>query len=105
MSREHRTAVFIRTGASDEAEYSERWNRLLQSFNNTNIKVDIYFYSDGKKPVGAPENFLEGDIHKFARDMGYVMKMVVTPVFGDIDLPSDDEIEVLLEDLRKWVTS
>jgi hypothetical protein len=103
--RNHRTAVFIEY--HDHDEYGERFGRLLESFNNTNIKVDIYFFSSSssKKPSSIDSAFWLSsvDIEEFCQNSGYVMKMIVTPGFAKKNkLPSEEEIADLLKDLKEY---
>ena len=51
----HRTALLIDASKGFDGEYQERVQRLLQSVNGSNIKVDVFHTVDGKTLVpGAP---------------------------------------------------
>jgi hypothetical protein len=49
MERTHRTALVLdrRAGYESFSDIEERYRRLLQSVNGTNIKVDIYEWTGG----------------------------------------------------------
>lgn len=89
-SRDHRTALVIdvRNGASPQ--FKERYNRLLQSVNGPNIKVDVFTLrgnatGDGPGLVpGTPDQYVapnqpsqEIDLDAWASELGYDQLIVV----------------------------
>lgn len=83
-SRNHRTALVIDTRNGVDSKFKERYNRLLQSVNGTNIKVDIFTLrgnavatgpalvpgtpEDSTAPDVAPEPI---DLNAWAAGLGY----------------------------------
>lgn len=92
-SRNHRTALVIdvRNGAS--ADFQNRYERLLESVNGDNIKVDVFtlrgnlVQSGPALVAGAPgsaepdfEEVEEIDLKAWARSLGYTQLLLSIPV-------------------------
>lgn len=61
MPKNHRTALVIDFAVDPTAEYQERVNRLLESLNGPNIKVDIYTWYNGSFSYSSnPKGLVDG---------------------------------------------
>lgn len=82
--RHHRTALFVDAAQrASNKEYRERSDRLIQSVNGSNIKVDV-FEVDGNvvRPLGTTPQATpssEADVQAWAKSQGYTQVLVSTP--------------------------
>lgn len=81
--RSHRTALVIDVSKSgSKGDFQERYNRLLQSVNGANIKVDVYTFDGVTLRPGAPDaaDGVEADstssLEEFAAKLGYSQLLV-----------------------------
>lgn len=59
--KQHRTALVIDFSDTPTGSYNERVNRLLESLNGPNIKVDIYtWYNGATSFVSKPSGLVAG---------------------------------------------
>lgn len=100
VTRAHRTALIVDVTDADSAksDYEERVERLFQSVNGPNIKVDIFTFDGrgvvaapgggglrpGKPTFGSPTPAAAGalslaDAQDWARGLGYTQILVVAP--------------------------
>lgn len=88
-TRNHRTALVIDVRNGVTAEFTERYNRLLQSVNGPNIKVDVFTLSGNS--IGASGGLVPGapgasassagaeiDLQAWAKSLGYAQLLVVS---------------------------
>lgn len=85
MSKQHRTALVLEVNASDTDNYKNRVNRVLESVNGPNIKVDIYTFdsASGRYFEGVPTNTgpqVEVDFDS----LGYVATLSMSPADGHV---------------------
>lgn len=82
--RKHRTALFVDAAKrAANSEYRERSDRLIQSVNGSNIKVDV-FEVDGSvvRPLGTTPSSTptsEPDLQAWATSQGYTQVLVSQP--------------------------
>ncbi len=89
--REHRTCLVIDVRNGITSEFRERYQRLLQSVNGPNIKVDVYTLRDnvtGDGPglvPGTPDQYAaplqpsqEIDLSEWAESVGYSQLLVTS---------------------------
>lgn len=81
-SKTHRTALVI-----DANTNPERVARLLQSVNDTGIKVDVYTKGAASgttlragAPSDSPTSDGDVDVEAFVSSLGYTMLLTATPV-------------------------
>lgn len=91
-NRSHRTALFVDTRAVSD-EFEQRSNRLLQSLNGDNIKVDVFSVTGtngggvvrvsgqpGSLAVASdPTDLDASELSAWARDQGYVQVLFSVP--------------------------
>lgn len=88
-SREHQTVLFVDAQQrANSDKYRERSDRLIQSLNGDNIKVDI-FEVDGLtiRPLGMADSPSEAtttddDLRAWAAGIGYSQVLVSMPAKG-----------------------
>lgn len=90
-SKEHRTALVIDIRSGVTADFRNRYQRLLESLNGNNIKVDVHTLRGNAANtgpglvVGGPDAYVapdqpaqEIDLLAWAADLGYTMLLVAT---------------------------
>lgn len=84
--REHRTALVVDVSKPAKSDFTERVNRLRQSLNGPNIKVDVYTFDGVTLRQGWPDEASGGtppsaaDFESFAAGLGYTQLLVDSPV-------------------------
>lgn len=97
--RSHRTALFVDARDLD-GEFEERTNRLLQSLNGNNIKVDVFAVRGGSPASGVvrvsgspgslsdsvagPSSFSGSDLSAWAGERGYVQVLLSVPAGASV---------------------
>ena len=102
-SREHRTALVIDIRNGAPSQFVERYQRLLQSVNGPNIKVDVYTLRGNATAsgpglvAGAPSEYAAPnqpdqslDLNRWAADLGYDQLLVVTSPAAAVGEDPDD---------------
>lgn len=86
--KSHRTALIVDTTKGYSGKFQERVNRLLNSVNGPNIKVDVYTKQSSARETitpGAPSQTASSspaattDPQSFAKGLGYDLVLVATP--------------------------
>lgn len=96
--RQHRTALFV--DARDLSKFEERANRLLQSLNGQNIKVDVFSVRPGNgnggvvRVTGSPGSlavdfdsvvdFDASELSAWAKSKGYEMVLFAAPAGAEL---------------------
>ena len=81
--KQHRTALVIDVTKGFDGDFKERVNRLLQSVNGQNIKVDIFHFDGSNVKPGAPPTpagtTSTVDIDAWAASQGYDQLVISKP--------------------------